>query len=284
MLKKLTQFYHPTTIEEALKLLSKAKTTIIAGGTSEALRRDDSVEALVDITHIKELSHLKQDASTIKIGATTTIQEIYKSEKLDGMSGSFLKQVAGTVAATALRNTITAGGNLVSQLWWSDLPVAYQVLDAEVVCQNSKDKRKVQVNEFIKGNPVHYLKKGEMVTEILVPCFKKNTGCDFRKQIKTHHDYPTITVATRITLKNGMVSEARIACNAVTPYPTRCQEAEKLLVGKKPTAENIEKAAEKAANSIKYREDFRASKEYRQEVFQVMVRRSLEASVEAAKK
>jgi CO/xanthine dehydrogenase FAD-binding subunit len=284
MLKKLTQFYHPTTIEEALKLLSKAKTTIIAGGTSEALRRDDSVEALVDITHIKELSHLKQDASTIKIGATTTIQEIYKSEKLDGMSGSFLKQVAGTVAATALRNTITAGGNLVSQLWWSDLPVAYQVLDAEVVCQNSKDKRKVQVNEFIKGNPVHYLKKGEMVTEILVPCFKKNTGCDFRKQIKTHHDYPTITVATRITLKNGMVSEARIACNAVTPYPTRCQEAEKLLVGKKPTAENIEKAAEKAANSFKYREDFRASKEYRQEVFQVMVRRSLEASIEAANK
>ena len=81
-----------------------------------------------------------------------------------------------------------------------------------------------------------------------------------------------------------MISEARIACNAVTPFPFRCQEAEKFLLGKKPTAENIEKAAEKAANSIKYREDFRASKEYRQEVFQVMVRRSLEASVEAAKK
>ena len=282
MLKKLTQFYHPTTIEEALKLLGKAKTAIIAGGTAEALRKDDTLENLVDITHIKELSHLKQNASSIEIGATTTVQEIYKSEKLNGLSGTFLKKVAGTVAATALRNTITAGGNLVSQLWWSDLPVAYQVLDAEVVCKSAKNERKVQVNEFIKGNPAHYLKKGEIVTEIIVPCFKKNTGCDFRKQIKTHHDYPTITVATRITLKNGMISEARIACNAVTPYPFRCQDAEKLLVGKKPTAENIEKAAEKAANSFKYREDFRASKEYRQEVFQVMVRRSIQASVDAA--
>ncbi len=284
MLKKLTQFYHPTTIEEACKLLAKPKTAVIAGGTAEALRKDDSIEALVDITHIKELSHLDQDASTIKIGATTTVQEIYKSQKLKGMSGNFLKQVAGTVAATALRNTITAGGNLAAQLWWSDLPVAYLILDAEVVCRLGKPKRTVSVVQIINDTPAKFLKKGEIISEIHVPCFGNNTGCDFRKQIKTHHDYPTITAATRITLKNGMISEARIACNAVTPFPFRCQEAEKFLVGKKPTAENIEKAAEKAANSIKYREDYRASKEYRQEVFQVMVRRSLEASVEAAKK
>ena len=76
MLKKLTQFYHPTTIEEACKLLAKPKTAVIAGGTAEALRKDDSLEALVDITHIKELSHHEQDASAIKIGATTTVQEI----------------------------------------------------------------------------------------------------------------------------------------------------------------------------------------------------------------
>jgi carbon-monoxide dehydrogenase medium subunit len=284
MLKKLTQFYHPTTIEEACKLLAKPKTAIIAGGTAEALKKDDSIEALVDITHIKELSHLDQDASTIKIGATTTVQEIYKSQKLKGMSGNFLKQVAGTVAATALRNTITAGGNLAAQLWWSDLPVAYLILDAEVVCRLGKPKRTVSVVQIINDTPAKFLKKGEIISEIIVPCFGNNTGFDFRKQIKTHHDYPTITAATRITLKNGLISEARIACNAVTPFPFRCQEAEKLLVGKKPTAENIEKAAEKAANSIKYREDFRASKEYRQEVFKVMVRRSLEASVEAATK
>ena len=283
MLKKLTQVYHPTTIEEACKLLSKPKTAVIAGGTADALKKDDTLEALVDITHIKELNHLKQDASSISIGATTTVQEIYKSDKLDGKSGSFLKKVAGTVAATALRNTITAGGNLAAQLWWTDLPVAYLVLDAEVVCHIGKPKRTVSVVQIINDTPAKFLKKGEIITDIIVPCYKDNTGLDFQKQIKTHHDYPTITVATRITLKNGMISEARIACNAVTSTPFRCQEAEKLLVGKKPTAENIAKAAEKAANSIKYREDFRASKEYRQEVFQVMVRRSLEASIEAAK-
>ncbi|MBP5469781.1 MAG: FAD binding domain-containing protein, partial [Candidatus Riflebacteria bacterium] len=153
MLKKLTQFYHPTTIEEACKLLAKPKTAVIAGGTAEALRKDDSLEALVDITHIKELSHLEQDASDIKIGATTTVQEIYKSDKLKGMSGTFLKQVAGTVAATALRNTITAGGNLAAQLWWSDLPVAYLVLDAEVVCHTGKPKRTVSVVQIINDTP-----------------------------------------------------------------------------------------------------------------------------------
>lgn len=281
MLKKLTQFYYPTTIEEACKQLTNAKTAVIAGGTAEALKKDDTIEALVDITRIKELNHLDQNASSINIGATTTVQEIYKSS-LKGTSGHFLKFVAGTVAATPLRNSITAGGNLAAQLWWSDLPVAYLVLDAEVVCRTGKPKRTVPVAQIINETAANFLKKGEIISEIKVPCFAKGTGCDFRKQLKTHHDYPTVTAATRITLKNGMISEARIACNAVTSSPFRCQDAEKLLIGQKPTEENIVKAAEKAANSIKYREDFRASKEYRKEVFQVYLRRSLEASIKAA--
>ena len=284
MLKKLTQFYHPTTIEDACKLLSKPKTAVIAGGTAEALKKDDTIEALVDITHIKELNHLSQDASSIKIGATTCVQDIYKSENLKGVSGTFLKAVAGTCAATALRNTITAGGNLAAQLWWSDLPVAYLALDAEVVCRAGKPKRTIPVAQIINDTPAKFLRKGEIIAEIIVPCFDTNTGCDFRKQVKTHHDYSTVTVATRITLKNGMISAARIACNAVTSSPFRCQEAEKMLAGHKPSEELLAKVAEKAANSIKYREDFRASKEYRKEVFQVLVRRSLEASVEAASK
>ncbi len=282
MLKKLTQFYHPTTIEEACKLLSKPKTAVIAGGTAEALKKDDTIEALVDITHIKELNHLSQDASSVKIGATTTVQDVYKSETLKGVTGNFLKNVAGTVAATALRNTITIGGNLAAQLWWSDLPVAYLALDAEVVCRSGKPKRTVPVVQVINDIPAKFLKKGEIFAEIQIPCFDKNTGCDFRKQVKTHHDYSTITVATRITLKNGMITAARIACNAVTSSPFRCMEAEKMLVGHKPSEELVAKVAEKAASSIKYREDFRASKEYRKEVFQVFVRRSLEESIKAA--
>ena len=57
-----------------------------------------------------------------------------------------------------------------------------------------------------------------------------------------------------------------------------------MLVGHKPSTELIAKVAEKAAESIKIREDYRASKEYRQEIFQVYVRRSIEASIEAASK
>lgn len=283
MLKKLTQFYHPTTIEEACKHLSEPKTAIIAGGTAEALKKDDSIEALVDITHIDELNYLEQDDSTIKLGATKTVQEVYKSE-LSGVSGEFLKNVAQTVAATPLRNTITVGGNLAALLWWSDLPVAYLALDAEVVCRENKHKRTVSIVEIINKTPAAFLKKGELFSEVVVPCYGENTGCDFRKQVKTHHDYPTVTVATRVTLKNGMISEARIACNAITAVPFRCQEAEKMLVGHKPTQELLEKAAENAANSIVIREDYRASKEYRKEIFQVFVRRSLESSIEAASK
>jgi len=58
MLKKLTRFYHPKTIEEACQFLGngEGRTAVVAGGTSAALRADSSLEALVDISHISELN------------------------------------------------------------------------------------------------------------------------------------------------------------------------------------------------------------------------------------
>ena len=93
MLKKLTQFYYPKTVEDACSQLANAKekTSVLAGGTSEALRNDSTIEALVDLSKIKELSFIKSDSSSISIGAATPVQDIYKSD-LSGVSGELLKQ------------------------------------------------------------------------------------------------------------------------------------------------------------------------------------------------
>ncbi len=286
MLKKLTRFYYPETIEEACKMLGSKgeKTALIAGGTSEALRQDNSIEALVDISRVKELDYIRVDSKTVRIGATTPVQTIYQSPDLKGATGELLKTTAGKIGSTLLRNSITAGGNLAAIFPWSDLPPAYLALDAEVVLRKGKPKRTVPVENLIKERPANFLAADEIIAEIIMPVYGKGTGTAFCKFAKTANDYSMITIASRISLKGGNIDQARIAINAVTIAPARCHEAEKMLEGQKPTQALFAEVAAKIAETAEIRKDFRASKEYKREVLEVLVRRSLEEAFEKARK
>ncbi len=285
MLKKLTRFYHPKTIEEACSLLGNAeiKTAVIAGGTSEVLRKDSNIEALVNLAAVKELSYISKDPVSFRIGAATPIQDIFKSDVLSGPAGNLLKTATGKIATTLLRNAITAGGNLAAIFPWSDLPAVYLVLDAEIVCRRGKPKRTVPVQTIVDMKAHQFLAKGEIIAEIVIPCYGKGTGTAFAKLVKTANDYSMATIATRLTLKNGIVEQARLAVNAVTAAPTRCIEAENLLTGQKPNDELITAAAARAMDSLTVRKDFRAGHEYRREVCEVMIRRALSEALATAR-
>lgn len=286
MLKKLSRFYYPETIEDACTMLGTKgeKSAVIAGGTSEVLRQNNTIEALVDISRIKELNYIEKDGDIYKIGAATPVQDIYKSNELKGPAGELVTLAAGKIGSTLLRNCITAGGNLAAVFPWSDLTPAYMALDTEIVCRRGKPKRTVPIMTLIEERPAKFLAENEIIAEIQIPIYGKGTGTSFHKLAKTSNDYSLITVATLITLKSGKIEKARIALNAVVAQPCRCPEAEALLTGQKPDAELFAKAAQIVADSVNIRKDFRASVEYREEVLQVIVRRCLEeAAAKAAK-
>ncbi|OGK12753.1 MAG: hypothetical protein A2W80_18300 [Candidatus Riflebacteria bacterium GWC2_50_8] len=278
MLKKLTRFYYPKTIEEACLHLGnkEQKTVLIAGGTSEVLRSDNSIEALVDLSKVKELCYIRQDSAYIHIGAGTPVQDIYKSKDLKGPSGELLKTAAGKIGSTLLRNSITAAGNLAGLFPWSDLPPVYMALDAEVVCRKGKPKRTVPVQRLIDNRAAQFLAEAEIISEIMIPIYGKGTGVHFAKFAKTSNDYAMISLAIRLTQKSGRIEQARIAVNAITATPTRCREAESVLEGQKATPELFAAAAKKAVSGITVRRDIRASSDYRREVLEVMVRRGLQ--------
>ena len=286
MLKKLTHFHYPKTVEEACKLLGskKEKAAVIAGGTSEKLKNDNTIEALIDLSKVKELNYVKKESSSFRIGATTPVQDIFKSKILKGPAGEMLKDAAGKIGSTLLRNLITIGGNLADVFPWSDLPPVLLALDAEITCKSGKPKRTIPVNMLIAEKTKNILKKNEIIAEISIPAFSKNTGTHFRKFAKTKNDYSMITVAIRITKDASKIKEARIALNAVTATPVRCYEAEKILEGKKANDGLIEKAVSKAISEIAISNDFRASKSYKKEVLSVLLNRGINDAIKKAGK
>jgi aerobic carbon-monoxide dehydrogenase medium subunit len=276
MLNRLTQFHFPTTVEEACEIAGRGegKNVFLAGGTHLAKMKDDRIEGLIDMSRLG-LSGIKRTADHFVIGSMTPIQDIATTETLTGPAGTLLRQAAKRIGSTLLRNAITIGGNTVAAFYWSDMPPALLALDAEIVCRRGVPKRTVPAANLFATGPRAFLAHNELVTEVLVPIAAPRTGTAFIKFAKTANDYALISVATRLTLVDGRISEARIALNGLTLKPLRHLEAEQILIGQVPTEDLLKKAGQRAMDNLSLTKDFRASDAYRLEVGAVLVRRAL---------
>jgi xanthine dehydrogenase YagS FAD-binding subunit len=114
----------------------------------------------------------------------------------------------------------------------SDTAVALAALDGQITIACLDGERKIAVTEFY--NPLgNSLKRGEMVTGVEVPSVEEESRQAFLKfTLRKPVDFAIVSVATAITLKGGLCTDARIALGAVAAGPVRATKAEKILVGR----------------------------------------------------
>jgi len=284
MLENVKQFHHPRTLAEASALLAATgvKNVALAGGTHLAAVDNPSIEGLVDLKGLR-LDYLKKRPGGYALGAMTPVQAVAKATNLKGPAGALLRCAAQAIGSTPLRNAITVGGNCVAVFPWSDLPPAMGALDAEFVIARGTQERVVPFATLYQVRPTAELAPGELVTEIRVPEFGPGVGTAFHKVGKVKNDFSLITVAVRLEISRKKITGARIMLNAVTRKVHRCLEAEKALIGQPAGTKTFAAAAALTPLGIDYTADFRASKEYRQEVLPVFVRRALEAAATMAR-
>jgi CO/xanthine dehydrogenase FAD-binding subunit len=275
MLKNLKNFYRPRSIADACTLLdSREKNIVLAGGTHLGVIEDSSVEGLVDLKHLS-LSYVRKDSRGYRIGAMTPVYDLSMSSMLTGPSGNLIRKACSTIGSTLLRHAITAGGNCVSVFPWSDLPPVFLALDASFVISDGKRERVVPAATFFAESPREILGQTSLLTEIQVPEYPAGTGTAFHKVAKTKNDFATITVAVRLDRQQETITNARIALNAVVRKPSRCSEAEQLLLKQTASATLFEKAGQAAVKGLVFTADIRETREYRAEVLPVYVRRCL---------
>ena len=133
----------------------------------------------------------------------------------------------------------------------SDTAVALAVYDAQVVVVGPHGKRMLSLKSFYTptGN---LLEKNEMVTEIVVPSVTGQARQSFQKfTLRSPIDFAIVSVASLITVVDGICTDARIALGAVASGPHRAAEAEEFLKGRPLDKENASKAAELALNGAK---------------------------------
>jgi xanthine dehydrogenase YagS FAD-binding subunit len=128
---KSVSIYRPTSVEEAIQILSLHGTQagVYAGGTDLLVQLKNRIEAaptyLVDIKKIDGLRYIKEDAQGgVQIGALTKLAEVADSE-LIARKYPMLSEAVHKISSPQLRNASTVGGDLLQQVWCQYLRGGY---------------------------------------------------------------------------------------------------------------------------------------------------------------
>ncbi|HMI15677.1 MAG TPA: xanthine dehydrogenase family protein subunit M [Bradyrhizobium sp.] len=134
----------------------------------------------------------------------------------------------------------------------SDTAPALVALDAKFVVRSSKGERVVNAEEFFIGPNIDITrmtstKPEEILVAIRIPATYANAYFYFEKVAdRNAWDFPLVNVAAAISVKNGMIDSARIACGGVSCVPRRLTAVEQIVKGK-PMGADIAKLAGQSA-------------------------------------
>jgi len=118
------QLYQPAELDDALNLADRyADDGWLLGGGQDTYGwlkdRAKHPQAMIDLNGIEALRGIREHGDGIEIGATTTLREIIRDERIMRDYG-LLADAATSVASPQIRNVGTIGGNLVqdARCWY----------------------------------------------------------------------------------------------------------------------------------------------------------------------
>ena len=255
------EYHAPSSVQEALGLLGKLEDAkILAGGHSlipMMKLRLAQPKNLIDLRKVSGLTGIKEDGSTIVIGAMTTHWDVESSKVLKAKA-PVVAECAAVIGDPAVRNKGTIGGSLAHADPAADMPATAIALGFEFVCEGAKGKRTVKADDWFQGLMSTALNDNELLVEIRVPVWAAGSGSCYMK-----FPHPA----------------SRFGVTGAGTKAVRAKGVEAGLTGKRLDAAAIEAAAQKAAEGVDVQADLQGSVDYKAHLCRVFARRAIEAAV-----
>lgn len=279
------EYHAPKSLADACVLLDKlGEKAIVLGGGSDILHKMKNghltPEHVVSLKHMTELHEVSYEKGRgIVIGALVSPDDIYRSALLQERYLS-LPMAAHEMGNPQVRNRGTIGGNICNASPLADLPPLLIALGASVKIVEYAGERIVPLEDFICGPGKTLIKRDEILSEVIIPD-QAATGSTYIKfGLRKSGALAVVGVAVAVTVKDGVLIDARIVMGAVAPVPMRAKDAEDILRGQTISDSLLEKAADSAAAECKPISDLRGSAEYRREMIRVLTRRALRKAID----
>ncbi|SMQ77648.1 CO or xanthine dehydrogenase, FAD-binding subunit [Bacillus sp. OV166] len=236
MVEKLAA-YRFDRLDQTLSQLNREDCVIMAGGTDVMVLHKSGrgvplklPKPLVFIDHLSELKRVYQNQKDLHIGACCTYSELLEHPLIPVP----LKNAIKTIAAPAIRNRGTLGGNICNASPAGDtLPLLY-VYNAKLLLRSVNGDRVVAISDFIQGPRRVQRYQNEILVEVILPSIlAEGAHVVFEKVGNRNADaIAKVGFAGYIRINDARIEDVRFAFGAVGPTMVRSIDIERKLVGK----------------------------------------------------
>ncbi|MDT8429252.1 MAG: xanthine dehydrogenase family protein subunit M [Pseudomonadales bacterium] len=279
-------YYSPTSIADAIRLLSSPGACVLAGGTDlipqmQAGRRDPAL--IIDIKKIPQTRTISQHANRFSIGAAVTGAELSEHPQLHACWPGIV-EAFDLIGSSQIQGRATPGGNFCNASPAADSVPAFIAANATCRIVGPQGERECPVEQIIVSPGKTCLQAGEFIVSFMLPeTLPYSADAYLRMTPRTEMDIAITGAAVRLTLdKAGVCQTARVVLGAVGPTPLLAEAAAKHLPGsrlEKKTLQLFEEAVREQCRPIN---DKRGTIEYRTAVAAVLARRSALIAYERA--
>jgi carbon-monoxide dehydrogenase medium subunit len=288
-------YYTPTTVEEALRLLSEhaGNARIIAGGTDLLIDlqygdQPHQLDALVDLTRVTEMTRISETDGICTVGAAVTHTAITQSALLEARA-TCLVESCGVVGGPQVRNVATLGGNVAHALPAGDGTTSLMALAAEAEVAWGDGRREwIPLAQLFRGPGISALDSSkDVLVAFRFPLCGEREATAFNRIMRPQGvALPVLGCAVWVRLSEDRVyyEDARISIAPVAPMPVLAEAVTQALRGQPANEATLERAVAAAHESLKPRTSkYRATGEYRHHMSGTLLRRTLPLAVERAR-
>jgi xanthine dehydrogenase iron-sulfur cluster and FAD-binding subunit A len=277
---KSENFIRSTNIEEALEILSEDESwKILGGGTDLTVMHKQCLKDLrwLDISSLPEIQGIHEGKDYIRIGGETRYTDLIYSDICRKWC-SVLVEACKRVGSRQIRNRGAIAGNIVNASPAADLIPALLVLESEILLRSRDGERRIPIKDFVLGPGKVGLRKGEILTEVIIPKVQEQGDEVFffeKCGARRAHTIAIASVALRGWLDGGRLSNVKVALGAVAPTAILTHETANHLMNGSLSEKRVLRAGYIASNACSPIDDIRGTAAYRRRLVRGLLVRGL---------
>ena len=257
----------PRNIKELKKVIKKyPDAKLLSGGTDVSLivtKEKKDINNIIYLNSIDELNYIKKKNNYIEVGATT---KLIKFESFIKKYYPDFNSILTRYGSVQIRNVATIAGNIATASPIGDTLPLLLSLDSTIVIQDTKKKIILPIKDFFISYRKTRLKKGQFISAIRIPIFRKNIFKAYKISKRIDDDISSICGSFNIEIVDKKIKKIRIAYGGMAPIPKRAINCEKILLNSDISEETIIKAKKVLEKDFQPIDDVRASSQYRMQV------------------
>lgn len=253
---------------------------VLAGGQSLIpllSMRLASIESLIDINGIDELSTISVDETGVHFGATVRHAELLANPDVARVQ-PLIPAALHHVAHATIRNRGTTCGSIVHADASGEMPAVFALLDGRMTVQSTRGSREIAAPELFLGALETSLEADEIATSVFIPALPANHGIAFDEIARRHGDYALVGVAVVLGVDDAdKITSVRASYVSVSEVPLAIDLSEVFAEGTL-SDEALTAAGELALTHLEPEADIHATAHYREQLIRVLTKRVITAA------